>query len=133
MAQEIKKGDKLRCITTRSRYLTEGKEYEALSDHWINEHDDKYVSVQSDGGEEIDIWCERFDIISKAPAKDDEMKEHDNLDELAMNELSVRAQYFMVLADDAFHKSNNQLSSHYLLVAERFFNEMKIRVITTAI
>ena len=64
------------------------------------------------------------------------MREHDRLEDLAMNELSVRAQHFMKLADDSYHdssQSNSWQCSHYLLVAERYFNEIKIRAIMTAI
>lgn len=61
------------------------------------------------------------------------MKEHDNLDELAYDELVQRVNKYMTLSSDAYHNGDNEKAAYYLVVAERFSNELKIRVVTTAI
>lgn len=60
-------------------------------------------------------------------------KDYEDLSELAYDELVQRAKHFMQKSSDEYHKANNELGAYYLIVAERFFNEMKIRIVVTAI
>lgn len=61
------------------------------------------------------------------------MKDYERLDGLAYDELAQRVVHFTKKSSDEFHNGNNELGAYYLVVVERFFNEMKIQIITSAI
>ena len=60
------------------------------------------------------------------------MKDTDDLCELAYYELTERVKHFMTKSDVAFTECNCEMASYLLIVAERFSNELKIRVVLTA-
>ena len=61
------------------------------------------------------------------------MRDHANMDDLAYDELCQHVKHFMEKSSDAYHEGNNSEAAYYLVVAERFSNELKNRVILTAI
>lgn len=62
-------------------------------------------------------------------------QEYEDLNEMAFDELAQSVKYYTERASEEFHAdggTNSQKGAYYLIVAERFFNEMKIRIVTTA-
>lgn len=60
-------------------------------------------------------------------------KAYADTDELAFHELCKTAISYLEKSDDEYHEGENSMGAYYLIVAERFFNEMKVRVVTTSI
>lgn len=117
---------------------------EVLKEKWINDdlNDDIVEEIaNSIHSSTVNIYMTQNNLYSpiieenehKIARKKPEYSEHDDLAELAFCELYVRVVYFQGKADDAFYKSNNHSCSHYLAVSRRYFDEMQIRSITTAI
>ncbi len=60
------------------------------------------------------------------------MKAYEDMNELSFHELVERVQFFNEKASDAFFEGDNEKASYCLVAAERFANELKLRVILTA-
>lgn len=56
-----------------------------------------------------------------------------NMEDLSYDELVQHANHFLKLSSDDFHDGANVVGSYNVMVAERFFNELKLRLILTAI
>lgn len=72
---------------------------------------------------------ENYTVIDREPV----YKENADINDLAYDELIQHSRYFLELSSDAFHNSDNNLASYYLLVSERFSNELRLRVVNSSI
>lgn len=72
---------------------------------------------------------EHYNVIDREPV----YKENADINDLAYDELVQHSRHFLELSSDAFHETNNNLASYYLLVSERFSNELRLRVVNSSI
>lgn len=60
-------------------------------------------------------------------------KDFCKMEDLSYDEICQHVSHFVGLSSDSFHEADNRMGAYYLVVVERFLNELKLRVVLTAI